>query len=518
MTFVKRPRLAWGLAVTLVCVAAAVALAATRLGPHLRTEVIRALESRMDAAVDLQAFDVTLLPSPRVTGGGLTIRHRTRTDLPPLIVVHHFSGTVGWLGLLRAQLDAASLDGLEITIPPRRAADMPAVRATEASSHDDDAEPTWFRIGTVTAANARLTILPRDPNKDPRVFDIFALDMREVTLLEPSRFTASLTNPIPAGRIETSGSVGPWSAGEPSQTPVEGQFQFTADLGTIKGIAGQLASEGTYGGIIERIVTSGTTHVPDFRIPRLNAAARPLRTTFEAVVDGTSGDVQLASVQADLGDSRFLAKGFVVGTKGIKGKRVLLDVASAGARMEDVLALTIAAQPPMMSGSLRLETALDLPQGDADVIDKLRLAGRATISNARFTRDGVQDKVDNLSRRAQGKPEDGDIEDVPSTIQTTFSMADGVLRLAEVRYTVEGAAVQLQGTYALSSGALDFAGTVRLEASASDTQTGWRHFMLKPFDWMFRKGGAGTRLAIRVSGTAEDPTFGLDMGRTLQGK
>ena len=68
-------------------------------------------------------------------------------------------------------------------------------------------------------------------------------------------------------------------------------------------------------------------------------------------MDGTNGDVQLNPVDARLGASRFLAKGFVVGTKGIKGKRVLLDVTSEGARMEDILRLTVRTAPPAMSGA-----------------------------------------------------------------------------------------------------------------------------------------------------------------------
>jgi hypothetical protein len=52
----------------------------------------------------------------------------------------------------------------------------------------------------------------------------------------------------------------------------------------------------------------------------------------------------------------------------------------------------------------------------------------------------------------------------------------------------------------------------------SETQTGFRHFLLKPFDGLFRKRGAGTRLAIRITGTVEQPKVALDVGRTLKGR
>ena len=86
-------------------------------------------------------------------------------------------------------------------------------------------------------------------------------------------------------------------------------FQFDADLGTIKGIAGALHATGEFDGIIDRIAVSGTTDTPDFRIPKLKAAALPLATSFHAIVDGTNGDVQLDPVEARLAKSRLRRQG-----------------------------------------------------------------------------------------------------------------------------------------------------------------------------------------------------------------
>jgi hypothetical protein len=52
----------------------------------------------------------------------------------------------------------------------------------------------------------------------------------------------------------------------------------------------------------------------------------------------------------------------------------------------------------------------------------------------------------------------------------------------------------------------------------SDTQRGFKHYLLKPFDPLFSRDGAGTRLAIDVTGTAEKPKFGIAVGRTLFGR
>jgi hypothetical protein len=42
--------------------------------------------------------------------------------------------------------------------------------------------------------------------------------------------------------------------------------------------------------------------------------------------------------------------------------------------------------------------------------------------------------------------------------------------------------------------------------------TGWKSVLLKPVDPFFHKNGAGTEVAIKVTGTQSEPHFGLDLG------
>ena len=83
---------------------------------------------------------------------------------------------------------------------------------------------------------------------------------------------------------------------------------------------------------------------------------------------------------------------------------------------------------------------------------------------------------------------------------------------------VRGASVRLAGTYGLESRTMNLAGEVRLTARASRTQTGFKSWLLKPFDSLLRDKGAGTLLAIHVRGTADKPDIGLDLGKTLHPK
>ena len=488
--------------------------AARQATPYVHHRIVQGLGERLDSDVTLEEVRVRLLPRPAVTGRGLVIRHRGRTDVPPLVAAREFSGATGWTDVLRRHVSVVTLDGLELSIPPRRGGDLPSVDR-KATGRESPRIP--LTVGRIEGTNARLTVMSKNPAKDPMVWDIFSLSIEDFSFDRASTFAAALTNPIPAGTIETLGSFGPWVPGEPSVTPVQGTYRFQADLGTIKGIAGALASEGSFTGPIERIAAKGTTHTPDLRIPKLDAAALPLETSFEAVIDGTNGDVELPRVDAVLGASRLRTHGTIAGTRGIKGKRVTLDVSSGDARIEDFLGLTMKTGSPM-TGAVALQAAFDLPQGEADVIDKLTLKGQIAIREARFARGVIQDKVDELSRRGRGRPGDATIDDVVSDLRTGFNLSGGVMTLTDLTYAVRGATIGLTGTYALETGALNFRGAARLDAPVSRMVTGFKHFLLMPFDPMFRKGGAGTRLAIEVKGTVEKPDFNVNIGRTLKGQ
>jgi hypothetical protein len=70
----------------------------------------------------------------------------------------------------------------------------------------------------------------------------------------------------------------------------------------------------------------------------------------------------------------------------------------------------------------------------------------------------------------------------------------------------------------LRSGAIDFQGTAKLDATVSEMTTGIKRLLLKPIDPLFRRDGAGTVLPIKISGTRGEPSFSLDIGRVLKRK
>ena len=193
-----------------------------------------------------------------------------------------------------------------------------------------------------------------------------------------------------------------------------------------------------------------------------------------ALVDGTNGDTTLHDVDALLANTPIKAKGGILHTPGRKGRTVILEATIDKGQLPDVLRLALDDKEPFMNGLLTLRCLLNLPPGDIRVVDRLELDGEFTVEQLKFASDAVQGKVDEFSRRGRGRPTDVTIQNVASTMRGGFHLKDGVLRFSGLRFGVRGALVQLNGYYVLRGGALDFRGSVRLDARASQTMTGWK--------------------------------------------
>jgi len=296
---------------------------------------------------------------------------------------------------------------------------------------------------------------------------------------------------------------------------MSGTYSFNhADLSTIKGIGGMLSSTGKYAGILDKIVVDGATDTPDFRIA-ISGRTVPLHTDFHAIVDGTNGDISLQPVQARILTTWLVANGSAVRTKDPRGHHVELDVAVEKGKIEDLLKLAIRTDPPVMTGVVRLKTKFDLPPGEADVANRLKLAGSFQVSGAHFTNDKIQGKIDAFSMRSQGKPklaQDNAADNVNSEMNGTFSLSNGLLSFSQLQFQMPGTRVSLVGSYSLDGNQFDFHGDARMDAKLSQMVTGWKSMLLKPADRFFSKNGAGTQIPIKITGTKSEPQFGIDFG------
>ncbi len=514
----KRARVVIGILIAIIIAAGAgIVISARQLEPRLRDWVVSALSESLESEVELGSVKLSWVPL-RLYAENLSVRHRGRTDVPPLLVVKSFSVDLKPTDLWGSTVEHVKVDGLEVNFPPKDPETGKRPLPTPAGNEDSDTDDSdGLVVKRLTATNMRLAIIPREQGKNPKVWDIYELDMRNLRSGEPATFTGSLDNPIPQGKIETTGTFGPWQSDEPGDTPIAGDYTFAADLGTIKGLSGDLSAVGKMEGTIEQIKTTGQSRTDKFGLTELDGDPLSLTTAYKALVDGTKGDVELHRVDVHLGKSEFIAKGVIEGTKGVKGKRVVVNVKSQNANLAELLRfVSNAAQPPAY-GSLVIDTAFDLPQGTEPVLTRVQLEGSVRAERVTFTNNAVQDKIDELSRRGQGKPTDASIDEVASRLSTKFALRNGVFTYRTLTFAVQGADVQLNGTHSLRSKSLNLAGEVRLNATVSQMMTGYKSWLLKPFDSLFKKNGAGTRLVIRVEGTQDQPKVGLEIGKTLRG-
>jgi hypothetical protein len=495
---------------------------ARRFEPYIREQTIAYLEERFDSEVEFAGLSVSVpfravvnvlvLPkrdaAVRARGEGLILRYRGRRDIPPMFAMRAFEFEVD-LHSLRgrpARVNYVRLDGMEIHIPPK--GERPRLHLG-GELGPPDAKPPVI-IDHLQADGTKLVILPHDPEKAPLVWDIHKLTMRSAGPGQSMPYDATLTNGRPPGHIISNGRFGPWVTGDPGAAPLDGVYSFTeADLGVFKGIAGTLESEGKFAGQLNRVLVDGWTKTPNFRLT--SAGNRiPLETKFHAIVDGTNGDTLLKPVEATVRRTRFVAGGGVVRTRDERGRKVFFDVKLVDGNIEDLIRLAVKGDRPFLRGAIDLNMKMEVPPGRGEIADRLRLDGRFALENAHFTSPVVQEKIDDLSRRGQGRPKARDIQKVESSLAGRFRIAGGVIHLNDLRFTVPGAAVELNGDYRFDDEEMDFRGQLRLDAKVSQTMSGWKRWVLKPADPFFSKEGAGTLLNIKVTGTRDAPEFGRD--------
>ncbi len=447
---------------------------------------------------------MSIWPAITVSGEDVAVRQPDQANNPVLVSVKKFSLEASLWELLRPtkHVQKIQLEGLHIQLPPH-----------ENRKKEGGARRMKFVVRSVvdniTARNAELDLLPKDAGKPVRVFTIQQLDMHSVGLGRPASFHATLTNPKPIGQINAAGDLGPWNRDDPARTPVSGDFTFDhVDLKTIRGLAGTLASRGKFRGALDRIEVEGETDTPDFSSD-ISGNPVHLRTQYKAVVDGTNGNTLLDPVRAEFLHSQVKASGGVYKSGGSPGRTVRLEADCRNSQLQDMLELAVKGGQPM-TGDIDFETKLEVLPGKENIADRLDLDGQFTVKKAHFTKLNLSEKVQALSRAGKGKPgemsQGSDIFD----FKGRFKLKDGKLRLSNLTFNVPGAAFRFNGTYALHSGAIDFHGTLSLQAKLSQTTTGVKSILLKPVDPFFRKNHL-TVIPIKVTGSRADPSFGPDL-------
>lgn len=492
---------------------------ASRFEPYIRQQAVEYLSTRFASQVQIGKLKIQLPGiSPvmllltrgrhsvaRVEAGEIVMRYHGRTDGPPLLAIRKVEFLVDLATLFdpTKHVPFVAVDGLEIDIPPK--GDRPPASGAGSLANFSPK----VTIDRVDIKNARLVILPKDPSRKSLDFDILRLLLESAGTDSAMKYTGELTNPKPPGRIQSKGTFGPWNAEEPGDTPLVGSYNFNdADLSVFNGIAGILQSAGQFNGTLASVNASGEATVPDFRLTSAGNAV-PLWTRFEVLVDGTNGNTLLKPVIARLGSASFITTGGVIKREKEGLKAIELEATMPRGNLRDVLRLAMKG-PPFMEGEIALKTRIRVPPLNRRVKEKLLLDGRFSVRKGHFLRAQVQNQIDSLSRRAQGRPKDEQIDEVFSQMKGGFHLENQMLSLRSLTFEVPGAAVALNGKLDLKADVLEMHGTLKMQAKVSQTMTGWKRWALKPADPFFAKAGAGTFLRIQVEGSSKAPKFGLD--------
>jgi hypothetical protein len=480
--------------------------------PHARQALINYLEERFDASVKIGALDFRLLEGTRIEASGrdFELHYQRRTDIPPLLAFATLKLETDLATLYDGPrvIDRVTLTGLRIVMPPK--GQRPAATA---SSQPKGNNPNPVHIKEIIADGAKFLILPSKPNKAPLDFDLTRLTLRSPGPGQPFHYATTLKIPKPPGLVQAKGRFGPWKSSEPRETPLSGDYTLDhADLGVFQGIAGTLASTGSFDGVLEAIQARGKCEVPNFRLDMAGNPV-PLNVQYQATVDGSDGDTYLRKVDARLGQTAFTATGAITGQQGQPGRAIQVNVDMPNGYLSDLLRLVLKGDSKFLAGRIQLRTSIDIPRGPGQVIDKIRLKGQFAVREANFASQTIQDKIDSLSQRGRGRPRDPAISGVPATFNGKFQMANARLTFTPVTFAVPGALVDLTGSYRLNEAWLDLHGSLSLDAKMSDTFDGWKRWALKPFNPIFSKEEAGTFLPIQIVGDRNSPQFGLDKRR-----
>ena len=478
--------------------------------------MIALLSDQLESEVTIESLEGRVFPRVSVSGRGVVIRHKGRTDVPPLISIDEFEirGSLRDLMQHPRRVGEVRLRGLQVKIPPGDDTDDPAKpEKSEAQKQDDIRSLQRVIIEKFEAPDTVITLIPKRAGKPPKVFTVHHLVMDSLGVNQTIPYIATLTNPVPKGEIETSGTFGPWNVAHPARTPVTGKYTFAnANLDTIQGLAGVLSSTGEFHGPLNRIEVQGTTDTPKFQIDA-GGSPVPLKTRFTAIVDGSDGDTYLTTggcVVSRHVDDRTRRSHRTRGRAGTPDRsrrqhgETVASKICCGSRSKS--------EKPILLGAARLQAKLVIPPEKKKVIDKLQLNGEFVLSQATFTDAGVQTKLVGLSRRGRGMNQGEEVGEVLSNLRGRFVVENAAANFSSLTFSVPGAAVELAGRYGLRDETINFKGKLKMQATLSQVAGGGvKGFFLKAFDPFFREKDAGTVLPIKIEGNRKKPTFGLDM-------
>lgn len=489
-------------AVSLLVLVAIGTVILVRFGPLTPEAITKELEEAVGGKVSIARFHSEYFPHPGFVAENVASIQQGADGNAVQIKARKLAVEVGFLDLFTNSINRVQAEDLHLTVP--------AGLGLNSSGASSAQHGRWVR--KLIADGAVVEFERRGRADSPLRFDLQKLTLNQSGINSPTRFDAELLNPKPPGEISTEGQFGPWRADNPGETAIAGSYTLKrARLDVFKAIAGTLSSQGEFSGALDRIEIKGRTETPDFEVKQAGHRVR-LDTEFRATVNGTNGDVFLQSVNALIDRTAIQSQASVRATSGEKGKLTTFEASGRG-RIQDLLRLFVSENPPAMAGEISLKTFARLPAGPRPFLGRLQLQGDFTIRDVKFSKPATERNLDQFSIRAQGKKPGKNPDSAGITPMTRGHVVveDGTARFNNLTFEIPGAKAQLHGTFNLLDQKVNLEGKLKTEASLSETTSGIKRVLLKPLDPFFKKKRAGAAVGFKITGTYDQPSFGLDL-------
>ncbi len=480
--------------------------------PFTRSKVTADLEGALHARVQIGKFHQTWLPPGGVAEDVTFTGNGTPSNSAP-ITVRKLTIRSSFHGLFTRHIALLQVDGARVIAPnaeyfsPGKQQSQSGPKQESGSAQEQSNSKTV--VDQFIAVNSVLEFSDGDGNP-PLQFAISRLELSSPDVHGTSAFQISVHNPKPPGDIQASGHLGPWTAGNFSETNVAGSYSFQhADLSSFHGIAGTLSSEGSFRGTLRQVEVSGKTVTPDFEVTETDHKI-PLDTEFLASVITKPGNTSLESVHARLVRSGIEAEGNIKQNDSGKGRITAVNLQVREGRIQDFLFLFLKDSTAPLTGRFDFKGHALLPPENAPFKEKVQLEGDFGIGGGHLSNPATQANLERLSERAEGEKDDPP-ERVLSDLKGHVVLRGGIATFSNLSFSVPGALARLHGTYSLVTHEINLRGTVSMEANLSQTTKGVKSFFLKimnPFLKKNHRGGAIMHVA--VIGTYPHPVFKAD--------
>lgn len=505
---------------------AILAVVASRKWPFTSQAITHSLESGTQATLTFTGFQQVFFPHPGCILTNVTLQRgsdgkQVKLTIPRLVIFgSYFSLLSRHVRLIRADHAHFSLvEGLPGQSAAARASTsgglfglLPVEKSVIDELSADDVVADFVTAASTQPLEFRMSSLRFDNLGDNRKL----------------AFHAQLHNPVPPAEVAIQGTFGPMTD-QTGQARLSGSYDFEqGDLGVFQGVAGTLASKGSFEGVLQHIRVQGSATVPNFEVTSAGHAMK-LDASFDAIVNALNGDVAFQPAKVRFGSTTLLCNGGVQGesTEPGRGKTVRVFVSRGDGRVQDLLTMFVHDRQPTMTGTIQLRANITLPPGQRPFLRRLEVDGDAAIAGGQMTDAQTQKNVEMLSMRAQGWADkieddqdkdnkdggdrvDGDLEHVSSQVKGHVSLRNGTASLSNVRFDVPGAAADVDGRYNLLNTQIDAHGRLKMEAPLSKATSGIKSVLLRIVPSLDRhrtRHGEETILSLAVGGTYQQPSF-----------